>query len=155
VRPMGGTFVPSSSRCAAEATARGSRWTDYRSHREIPFLEDARRVANEQKENTMKTTAQTPLRASRAKVFALAALLVALATTLANPAEATFPGENGRIALASNRTAGEGVDNPEGDFEIFTMNQDGTGLTQLTQNAAFDFDLHPRLAASVGAILGR
>jgi hypothetical protein len=103
----------------------------------------------------MKTTAQTPLRASRAKVFALAALLVALATTLANPAEATFPGENGRIALASNRTAGEGVDNPEGDFEIFTMNQDGTGLTQLTQNAAFDFDLHPRLAASVGAILGR
>jgi hypothetical protein len=82
-------------------------------------------------------------------------LLVALATTLANPAEATFPGGNGRIALASNRTAGEGVDNPEGDFEIFTMNQDGTGLTQLTQNAAFDFDLHPRLAASVGAILGR
>jgi dipeptidyl aminopeptidase/acylaminoacyl peptidase len=64
-----------------------------------------------------------------------AGLFMALAET-AREAEATFPGENGRIA--SNRTTGEGVNNPEGDFEIFTMNQDGTGLTQLTENAAFD-----------------
>jgi len=59
---------------------------------------------------------------------------------LAKPAEATFPGDNGRITFASNRTTGEGVSNPEGDLEIFTMNRDGTGLTQLTENAAFDFD---------------
>jgi Tol biopolymer transport system component len=71
--------------------------------------------------------------------MALAGLLLALMIT-PQKVEATFPGENGRIAFASNRTAGEGVNNPEGDFEIFTMNQDGTGLTQLTENAAFDFD---------------
>ena len=53
-------------------------------------------------------------------------------------ANATFPGENGKIAFASNRTNGEGVNNPEGDFEIFTMNPDGTGLTQLTENSASD-----------------
>src|ERR671916_3404922 len=66
-------------------------------------------------------------------------LLTALAGT-AREAEATFPGNNGLIAFASNRATGEGVDNPEGDFEIFTMNPDGTDLTQLTHNAAFDFD---------------
>ena len=32
------------------------------------------------------------------------------------------------------------MNNPEGDFEIFTMNPDRTELVQLTQNAAFDFD---------------
>lgn len=66
-------------------------------------------------------------------------LLMALAGT-PQEAEATFPGNNGKIAFASNRTIGEGVYNPEGDFEIFTMNRDGTGLTQLTENAAFDFE---------------
>ena len=74
-----------------------------------------------------------------ASAIALVALLLALVGT-AKEAEATFPGENGKIAFASNRTSGEGVNNPEGDFEIFTMNQDGTGLTQLTENAAFDID---------------
>src|SRR5918998_4904367 len=65
--------------------------------------------------------------------------LLALAA-MAREAEATFPGSNGRIAFASDRTTGEGVNNPEGDFEIFTMNRDGTGLEQLTENAALDFD---------------
>lgn len=70
----------------------------------------------------------------------LAVLLLAIAAMLARPAEATFPGNNGRIAFASDRTTGEGVDNPEGDFEIFTMNRDGTDLVQLTKNDALDFD---------------
>jgi Tol biopolymer transport system component len=74
-----------------------------------------------------------------AAAMVLAGLLVALAVT-AREAGATFSGEDGRIVFASNRTTGEGVVNPEGDFEIFTMNPDGTGLTQLTENAAFDFD---------------
>ena len=65
--------------------------------------------------------------------------LLALAA-MAREAEATFPGSNGRIAFASDRTTGEGVNNPEGDFEIFTMNRDGTGLEQLTENTALDFD---------------
>jgi Tol biopolymer transport system component len=56
------------------------------------------------------------------------------------PAHAAFPGKNGKIVFASNRTTGEVVNNPEGDFEIFTMNPDGTGLQQLTSNAASDLD---------------
>ena len=71
---------------------------------------------------------------------AIVASLIVAMTISAKSAEATFPGVNGKIAFASNRTLGEGVNNPEGDFEIFTMNQNGTGLDQLTENAAFDFD---------------
>lgn len=92
----------------------------------------------------MATTAvKKATRASRTMAVAAAmiaaGLLVVLAGT-AREADATFPGTNGKIAFASDRTSGEGVDNPEGDFEIFTMNRDGSGLTQLTENAALDFD---------------
>src|SRR5215217_1360284 len=80
---------------------------------------------------------------SRTMALAAAAIVASLIVAVTIPpksAEATFPGVNGKIAFASNRTIGEGVNNPEGDFEIFTMNQNGTGLHQLTENAAFDFD---------------
>jgi Tol biopolymer transport system component len=91
----------------------------------------------------MKTVTRKAMQIGRTTAVAAAmisaGLLVALVGT-PREAEATFPGDNGRIAFASNRTTGEGVNNPEGDFEIFTMNPDGTGLTQLTENAAFDFD---------------
>src|SRR5215211_2703733 len=53
-------------------------------------------------------------------------------------AEAAYPGANGKIVFESNRTTGTGVDNPTGDLEIFTMNKDGTGVTQLTFNTAID-----------------
>ena len=87
---------------------------------------------------TKKTTRAGNTTAVVAAMVSAGLLLVALAVT-PREAAATFPGANGKIAFASNRTAGEGVDNPEGDFEIFTMNRDGSGLTQLTENAAFDF----------------
>jgi hypothetical protein len=64
------------------------------------------------------------------------AALVVLATVGLDPAKAAYPGANGKIAFASTRTTGEGVDNPTGDYEIFTMNPDGTGITQLTNNTA-------------------
>jgi Tol biopolymer transport system component len=87
----------------------------------------------------MKIAIKKATRAGRvAAAMVSAGLLLVLAGT-AQEAEATFPGNNGKIAFASNRTTGEGVNNPEGDFEIFTMNRDGTGLTQLTHNASFDF----------------
>src|SRR5215210_7077263 len=70
-------------------------------------------------------------------VVALAAILL-LALVRTKPAEAAFPGKNGKIALMSDRTTGAGVDNPTGDLEIFTINLDGTGLTQLTFNTADD-----------------
>ena len=65
---------------------------------------------------------------------ALAAGLLMLAGT--KPAEAAFPGINGKIAFMSDRTTGAGVANPTGDLEIFTITLDGTGLTQLTFNTA-------------------
>jgi len=74
------------------------------------------------------------------KKRALAAGLLAAAVTATSllaavePAQAAFPGKNGTIVFYSDRTTGEGVDNPEGDDEIFTINPDGTGLKQLTKN---------------------
>jgi Tol biopolymer transport system component len=52
-------------------------------------------------------------------VFTSGAVLVMLLT--AASASATFPGKNGRIAFTSNQ-------------DIYSVNPDGTGLTQLTQN---------------------
>src|SRR3712207_5504743 len=46
------------------------------------------------------------------------------------PAEAAFPGENGRITFSSSR---------DGDSEIFTVRPDGTGEKQLTKNRLDDF----------------
>jgi Tol biopolymer transport system component len=46
------------------------------------------------------------------------------------PAEAAFPGTNGKIAFSVNR---------DGDPEIFAMNPDGTGLEQLTDNSKTDW----------------
>ena len=46
-----------------------------------------------------------------------------------------FPGRNGRIAFASPRVT---PINPEGGLEVYTMNPDGSGLTQLTANVALD-----------------
>src|SRR3712207_1812109 len=80
-------------------------------------------------------------RIGRALLALLAAAALAagpLALVGTKPAEAAFPGGNGKIVFVSERTIGTGVDNPEGDEEIFTMNPDGSGLTQLTKNAARD-----------------
>ena len=57
-----------------------------------------------------------------------AALLVA-----APAAQAGFPGTNGRIAFTSDR---DGASNTE----IYAMNPDGTGQTNLTRNPARDSD---------------
>jgi Tol biopolymer transport system component len=75
-------------------------------------------------------------------VVAGSVLAVSLLTLVgtAGPAEAVFPGTNGRIGFGGNMTSGPGVDNPQGDTEIFTMNPDGTGLEQLTHNSAYDYD---------------
>src|SRR5215217_2838231 len=60
------------------------------------------------------------------------ACLVAL-LTVSEKAEATFPGKNGRIAYTSY---GGGK-----DFEIYTINPDGSGKTQLTHNDTDELDL--------------
>lgn len=63
-----------------------------------------------------------------------------LAEAATDPAAASAEGhQGGLIVFASNRTTGEGVENPEGDYEIFTMRPDGSEVRQLTVNTAFDF----------------
>jgi Tol biopolymer transport system component len=65
-------------------------------------------------------------------------LLVASGVVLlasSDPARATFPGQIGRIAFQSNRVT---RDNPEGDYEIYKMNRDGSDIKQLTSNSTMD-----------------
>jgi len=59
----------------------------------------------------------------------LAACLVAW-VGIQNPAEAAFPGVNGKIAFVSNR---------DGNYEIYVMNADGSNVVRLTNNTANDY----------------
>src|SRR6266542_3810724 len=67
----------------------------------------------------------------RALAVAAAAALAILAGSLsaADRAAAAFLGDNGKIAFASNR---------DGNWEIYAMNADGSGQTDLTNNLAND-----------------
>jgi Tol biopolymer transport system component len=67
----------------------------------------------------------------------VAAVLMACAVVLvvSEKAEATFPGKNGRIAYASYDAP-----LPKGDSEIYTINPDGSGKRQLTNNDREDID---------------
>jgi len=58
----------------------------------------------------------------------LAALL--LLPLGAKPAQTAFPGANGKIAFHSDR---------DGNLEIYVMDADGSGQTNLTNNPALDF----------------
>ncbi|SDL54044.1 CARDB domain-containing protein [Nonomuraea jiangxiensis] len=62
-----------------------------------------------------------------------AAALVLVATVLAGlagPAQAAWPGDNGKIYFVDQST--------EPDGEIYSINPDGTGLTKITDNTAYD-----------------
>jgi len=78
-------------------------------------------------------------RTSKVLLVGLAVCLLALLAST-KPTEAAFSGQNGKILFTSYRSTGEGVDNPEGDEEIFTINPDGTGLTQLTHNSTYEHE---------------
>jgi Tol biopolymer transport system component len=57
----------------------------------------------------------------------LAAIVIASLVAAVRPAQATYPGSNGKIAFHSNEA---------GNQDIWTMNPDGTGKTNLTANSA-------------------
>ena len=61
-------------------------------------------------------------------MVAIAATTLALTAV---PAHATFPGTNGKIAFAGNQ---------DGDYEIYTVDPDGSDLQQLTHNSVDDRD---------------
>jgi hypothetical protein len=87
-------------------------------------------LRDEEGENHMarRRTLYLPVMIAAAVVVACAVAL----SVLSEKAEATFPGKNGRIVYAGwNR--GE-------DFEIYTINPDGSGKTQLTNNDTDDLD---------------
>jgi len=73
------------------------------------------------------------IRLSVMVVVAVTALLVSIASAVvllvAKPAQANFPGENGKIAFTSDRT---------GNHEIYTANPDGTSVEQLTNTPNAD-----------------
>jgi hypothetical protein len=62
---------------------------------------------------------------------ALAVGLLALVATV-EPAEAAFPGQNGKIAFESTFRPGDS------STEIYVMNADGTAPTRLTNNQTAD-----------------
>jgi TolB protein len=59
----------------------------------------------------------------------LTAVALALGLSAAERAGAAFPGANGQVAFQSNR---------DGNLEIYAMNADGTGQTNLSNNRAVD-----------------
>ena len=71
----------------------------------------------------------------------LVAVLTAMAVVLVGtkPAGAAFPGSNGQIVFHSADSIAVG-DPSASDTEIFSMNPNGTGLTQLTANDTQDFN---------------
>ncbi len=58
-------------------------------------------------------------------------MLMVCVLALGPESEAAFPGQNGKIAFVSSR---------DGNNEIYVMNADGTGLQNMTQNAANDYE---------------
>lgn len=64
------------------------------------------------------------------KVAGLAAI-AASAVTIAAPASATVPGDNGKVVFASNKA---------GNYDIYAVNPDGTGIVPLTTNPAHETD---------------
>lgn len=69
----------------------------------------------------------------------LPACIALCGALLTSPAQAAFPGQNGRIAFSDTRDD----PNPSGcgsscNYEIYSINPDGTGLMRLTNNPASD-----------------
>jgi Tol biopolymer transport system component len=52
--------------------------------------------------------------------------------------QAEAAASNEKMLFVSDRTTGKGVNNPTGDYEIFSMNANGTAVRQLTFNEIFD-----------------
>jgi dipeptidyl aminopeptidase/acylaminoacyl peptidase len=65
----------------------------------------------------------------RASTILVAVIVSLIAAWGSAPAQAAFPGTNGKIAFHSDR---------DGNLEVYSMNADGTGQTNLTNNPTAD-----------------
>jgi WD40-like Beta Propeller Repeat len=86
--------------------------------------------------NVVKTLSLNHLRAALLAVAAaglLAAVGLLVVVLYAQPAEANFPGKPAKIAYA-------GRDAPNGDYEIYTIDPNGGGKKQLTDNSTGDYE---------------
>jgi Tol biopolymer transport system component len=79
-----------------------------------------------------KTKHFGPLAAAAGAVVAVALLVLALVVN-PQPAKAAFPGQNGRIAFASDRNA---TPNNLDNYDIYTISSTGTGTFQRTSDPA-------------------
>ena len=68
--------------------------------------------------------------AAAAGVLAAVGMLMAVMLVVSEPAEAAFPGQNGKIAFSSARDGN--------NSELYSINSDGTALDLITNNAAMD-----------------
>jgi Tol biopolymer transport system component len=66
-----------------------------------------------------------------AGVLVAVGMMGLIMVALVDPARAAFPGKNGKIVFSSNR---------DGNYEIYSINSDRTGLNRLTNNPAYDTD---------------
>jgi Tol biopolymer transport system component len=76
---------------------------------------------------------------SRLLALALGAVLAAQVAMIPVTEREAQAALTEKIFFDSNRTTGLGVNNPTGDYEIFKMNPDGTGVKQLTTNKVDDY----------------
>src|ERR671913_606527 len=84
----------------------------------------------------VKTVRLSHLRTALLAVAAaglLAAVGLFVVVFYAEPADANYPGKPGKIAYS-------GLDAPNGDYEIYTINADGGGKKQLTDNSLSDYE---------------
>ena len=92
----------------------------------------------------MTTEATTRKTGKNGRTRSATLLSLAVGTALAAVTALPFTAQQAdaavteKIVFASNLTTGTGVDNPTGDYEIFKMNPDGTGVRQLTFNTTDD-----------------
>jgi Tol biopolymer transport system component len=99
-----------------------------------PFL-DAKIVATNTGSRRIRGIVLSSVSTKFAFLFGISAILLLpsllVISTNQSAWAGTFPGPNGQIAFSSNR---------DGNFEIYTMNDDGSDVTRLTEDDANDFD---------------
>jgi Tol biopolymer transport system component len=84
-----------------------------------------------------KTKHFGPLAAAAGALVAVALLVLMLVMVNPQSAKAAFPGQNGRIAFATNRN---GLPNDPENYDIYTISSTGTGLFQRTSGPARDVE---------------